>query len=341
MRAATACITLLLAGSGASPLWAQGQDSTPAERYLLILAELLPGTWSNANQAYFEGRRGLDPADRHERIETSIEAVEAPAFGAHAFLWVDTVTGADGQVRESHRIATLGPGEAAEEVVLRHYHHGGDGPIDRAVLPTLAPADLRHVAACDYRFRRRAGGFRGAQEPGACRVTREGATVTTNNVIEVSRDELFLHDRAIREDTGERVTGTDSGEPLWLERARAFHCYVDMPGVGGGRDVPFERYDGMVLHDKGGSHWFTTREASPRRLGISLLAVTWHVLNEAGGNFNRDSLVVYVSEESADGVRREHGYGFTEPDAERIGLNLKWLLVNCSRVPRDQARPEL
>jgi hypothetical protein len=65
------------------------------------------------------------------------------------------------------------------------------------------------------------------------------------------------------------------------------------------------------------------------------------VLNEGDGAFNRNSLVLYVSERQADGGVREHGYAFTDPAADRIGLNLKWLLANCALVPRAAARPEM
>ena len=65
------------------------------------------------------------------------------------------------------------------------------------------------------------------------------------------------------------------------------------------------------------------------------------MLNEDNGNFNRDSLVVYIMERLADGTVKEHGYGFTEPDAERIGVNLKWMLVNCALVPPAAARPTM
>ena len=76
--------------------------------------------------------------------------------------------------------------------------------------------------------------------------------------------------------------------------------------------------------------------------GIMLQAVTWQILNEKdSGNFNRNSLVIYTMEKLPDGSTREHGYAFTEPGAERLGVNLKWMLVNCSVVARDQARPEL
>jgi hypothetical protein len=111
--------------------------------------------------------------------------------------------------------------------------------------------------------------------------------------------------------------------------------------VGGGRDIPFQRYDDIRLHDQGGEYWFTTRDADQRQLGLRLTRVNWHVLNEANGNFNRNSLVLYLSERMTDGSAKEHGYAFTDPDADRIGLNLKWMLANCAITPRELARPEM
>jgi hypothetical protein len=93
-------------------------------------------------------------------------------------------------------------------------------------------------------------------------------------------------------------------------------------------------------------HWFRStaypeRGLAARDIGLTLRAVTWHVLNEANGNFNRDSLVLSVMERLPDGSVKEHGYAFTDPDAERIAINLKWMLGNCAITPRDQARPEM
>ena len=58
-----------------------------------------------------------------------------------------------------------------------------------------------------------------------------------------------------------------------------------------------------------------------------MLLVDWP-MNNYKGAFARDSLVVYVSEETDEG-RQELGYAFTVPEADRIGINLKWMLVNC------------
>jgi hypothetical protein len=333
----------VLLAVGSAVAQAQGQDSTPGERNLLVMAELLPGEYDNANQAYFDGRRKLPKADRHPRIHTTITRVTAPAFGAHVFLWVNTTT-TPGGPQHSYRIATLEAGPAPDEVTMKHYLRM-DGEIREAELAMLRPADLQRTDGCDYFFKRRADHFRGAQRTRSCVFRWEGQRVYTDNEIQLSPTSLWFVDHKYVVGTDRRITGVGSGEPFWLERARLFHCYADIPGVGGGRDIPFQRYDGIVLHDKGGSHWFRTRptpnEPEVREIGLSLQAVTWQVLNESNGNFNRNSLVLYALEKLPDGSIKEHGYAFTDPGAERIGNNLKWMLVNCAITPRDQARPEM
>ncbi len=128
----------------------------------------------------------------------------------------------------------------------------------------------------------------------------------------------------------------DGKKPAYeLSRARQFGCYVDIPGVSGGRDEPFERYTIARIHDQGGHEW--VREKGGREVGITLRNVRWPMNNEQTA-FTRNSLVLYVSERTHTGIR-ELSYGWTEPRAERIGLNLKWLLVNCYRVSNRDVRP--
>ncbi|MEM7610719.1 MAG: hypothetical protein AAF270_03505 [Pseudomonadota bacterium] len=136
----------------------------------------------------------------------------------------------------------------------------------------------------------------------------------------------------------ERQLWYDDGRPngdYRLHRTRAFDCYADIPGVGGGRDEPYERYDGLQVHDQGGVAWFT--DSNGRELSISLLLVDWPI-NNYDGVFTRDSLVIYVGEKTADGSR-EIGYAFTEPDAERIGINLKWMLASCYMLSNAEQTP--
>lgn len=318
---------------------AQGQDSTPAERHRLVLAELLPGTYDNVNQYYFDRRRALPAPEQHERMRTTITRIAAPAFGEFAFLWVNRRGPAE-SATTSWRIATLELAPAPGTVVMRHYFAAADAPLPSD--PTaLAPDALRSTPGCEYEFVRRADHYVGRQRSRACRFEWEGRPVYTDNEIQVARSSLWWHDHKYEASGGRRITGVASGEPFWLERARLFHCYADVPGVGGGRAEPFERFDGLELYDKGDVAWFRSTRGEPREIGVSLQAVTWHVLNERNGEFNRDSLVLSVREKLASGAVEERGYAFAAPSADRIGVNLKWMLANCALVPRSAARPEL
>ena len=274
---------------------AQGQDSTPGERNLLVFSELLSGIYSSANQALFDERRGIAEAERHGREEFKVTRLD----GEHRFSISGSLAGA---VVNHQMTLIAGPSDQEFTVKLIDTEHEGDW-------------------SCDLSFRRRAEHFTGTAKGENCEsLGLKG--------IQVSRKEVWV-------ETGSKA------EPFWYERAREFHCYADLPGVSGGRDIPFERYDNITLHDKGATHWFTTRGEDQREIGLTLQAITWHVLNENNGNFNRNSLVLYASERLPDGSVKPHPYTFTEPSATRIGYNLRWMLVNCAMVPRDQARPEM
>ena len=333
-------LTLLMLTALPGFALAQGQDSTPAERNLLIMAEMLPGIYDNANQAYFDRRRGLAEDDRHPRVSTTITRVDAPEFGDYVFLWVSENKTPAGDGQASYRIVTLSADGEPGEVTMRH-HLKMEGAIGSEELAALEPKDLRRTEGCDYYFKRRADHFRGSQRANACTFRWEGDDVYTANTIELSQSDLWYVDHKYRAETDERITGVASGEPFWLERARTFHCYADIPGVAGGRDIPFERYDDLEIHDRGGTVWFETRDEEPRNLGLTLQYVTWHVNNEANANFNRDSLVLYALERMDDETIETHGYAFTQPGAQRIGMNMKWMLVNCAMTPRDEAVPSL
>jgi hypothetical protein len=87
----------------------------------------------------------------------------------------------------------------------------------------------------------------------------------------------------------------------------------------------------------GGEAWFTSKEG--RELGISLFLVDWPI-NNYDGVFTRDSFVIYVSEKTDEG-RKELGYAFTVPTADRIGINLKWMLASCYMTSNRDETPSM
>lgn len=287
--------TVLCLFAGLLP--AQGQDSEPYERDLQVIATLLVGSFDNANQSYFDdrGQRAL----RHRRVHFDIRTHDMPALGENVVLatgyWDSDVARVAGNF-----LWALSADAATRSVRMRAFalteSEGGAAP---------SPAAITNRPHCDLRWHREAAQFR-ATVDGTCELPMPA--------------ELVLSDRQLWMTFGDRPAGD-----YQMHRARDFECYADIPGVGGGRPEPYDRHDGLRLHDQGGAAWFTSKDG--RRLGISLLLVDWPI-NNYHGVFTRDSFVIYVSEDY-DGERKEHGYAFTVPGADRIGINLKWILASC------------
>lgn len=294
--------SVLLFVAGALPAYGQGQDSATWERDLQVIRTLLPGAYNNANQSYFDVRGGKDV--RHRSRHVTIEPVPADSSAGDAFL-VTAYWDNDESQQAGLELWSLEADARSESVRMRAWRldsaeamgHTGDGP------------------SCDLFWRREAAQFRATAD--------ERCPDGFATELVLSEGQLWI----------DYAAGADSD--YRLHRARMFECYADIPGVGGGRDEPYDRYGGFPVHDQGGSAWFTSEDG--RRLGISLFLVDWPINNYAGV-FTRDSLVVYVNEE-VDGERTEHGYAFTLPGADRIGINLKWILVNCYMESNEFATP--
>ncbi len=287
---------------------AQGEDSTPWARDLQVIAQMLPGTYSNANQSYFDRR--TDAAVKHRSFQLQIDRVAGTDLGNTVFKVTGFFDGDLGNALapELWRLTT---NDEIRAVSMQRWQW------DRADVSLDQLGD----AQCTIDWRREAQQFR-AKQGGRCE--------------QVFADEIVLSEQQLWFSLPNFDPTADHGD-FRLHRARAFECYADIPGVGGGRDEPYDRYDGLKLHDQGGSAWFTSKAG--RRLGISLLRVDWPI-NNYQGVFTRDSLVIYVSEQLAE-EREELGYAFTEPTAERIGINLKWMLASCFMLSNEFATPSM
>jgi hypothetical protein len=261
--------------------FAQGQDTTPWSRDLQVIEVMLPGFYSNANQAYFDGRRKVDnPQSRHNLL------IEPAGDGFTA-----TLSAPDGTVISNQRWSLA---EDNQREAVR-----------------MDISDANGAPLCPVWWTRDAAQF-SAEGEAAC---TEG--VDSPVALALADQQFWWTPRGASE------------AAVKLHRARQFTCYADIPGVGGGRDIPYTRYDNLSLHDQGAETWFVDKDG--RNLGLRLFNVDWPI-NNYDGYFTRDSLVIYVIEKLDDGSTKEHGYAFTLPEANRIGINLKWLLASCFMI---------
>ena len=260
---------------------AQGQDTTPWSRDLQVIEVMLPGFYSNANQAYFDGRRKVD--DPQSRQNLLIETADT-GFNV-------TLSAPDGTVIANQRWSLV------ED--------------DRKEAVRMNISDADGTPLCPVWWTRDAAQFNAAGDADC----DEG--INSPAALALGEQQFWWTPRGTSESA------------VKLHRARQFTCYADIPGVGGGRDIPYTRYDNLSLHDQGAETWFVDEDG--RNLGLRLFNVDWPI-NNYDGYFTRDSLVIYVIEKLDDGSTKEHGYAFTLPEANRIGINLKWLLASCFMI---------
>jgi len=291
---------------------AQGQDGAPFERDLLVLSALFPGVYDNANQAYFDQRLNVPDAKRHGKMHIEIDRIDAPKFGDHVFVSTNVI----GDETESKAIYlySIETDNLTQSVRMKTYSLNGH----QGKKITKSIAD--YIEGCDLLWRRELGHYRGRLENDDC---------------EINEAHIF-YEMQISDDGFWLSLSADVVDYYKMIRARDFTCYIDVPGVGGGRDILFERYAIDALHDLGDEAWVKTNAG--QEIGVSLFRVYW-TFNNYDDVFARPSFVIYVKTKEENSEVKEVGYSFTSPDAERIGINLKWALAYCYQISNEDIEP--
>ena len=110
-----------------------------------------------------------------------------------------------------------------------------------------------------------------------------------------------------------------SGQAVELQRARPFDCWVSMKKAAkkadGSEDWSFDR---VKLHDAGGRAAVTV---DGQTASLRMRNVAWP------SGPNRPSLVLYVHKDDPD---HAVSYSWADPEAKRVGLNLRWMQASCT-----------
>lgn len=117
-----------------------------------------------------------------------------------------------------------------------------------------------------------------------------------------------------------------------LRPARPFRCWAAVPkrarkadpgaaaGAGGSADWWGKR--DIALHDQGGRAELLTDEAEPQRFTLKMRNVVWP------SGPNQPSLVLYVL--TPEGGERAVAYSWADPQAKRVGINIRTIQASCS-----------
>ncbi|MEM7703702.1 MAG: hypothetical protein AAF251_17325 [Pseudomonadota bacterium] len=165
----------------------------------------------------------------------------------------------------------------------------------------------------------------------------EGREKAASVMLEVAKDGQWRRINAFGEAQSEwsrlaipALTRRDNGSG-WqigrteIRRARAFSCWISAKKFAGkedgSADWTFTR--GLKSFDQGG-RVFVAGEGEAPDVTLRLRNVTW-----ARGSRNRPSFVLYVHK---DDPVRAVSYSWASPDAELIGINLRWVQGSCSLI---------
>lgn len=304
------------------------------EKDFALFLEWFPGRYDNELQVFFEPDLGVPEAERHERVHSVFRPVDLPAFGTHVF-YVEQYRDGDPAKIYRQRIYSVSADESERAIRLRIFTPKAPERLtgawrDLSKLKGFRPAEAVTVAGCDVLWRREANQFRGSIRDGACRVASAGAggDILIDDDLVLTPDEIWIADRATTPE-GAYVFGHRTGVPHKLKKARAFECWTAvLKGARHGDsgegldDWDFRR--GGLIHDQAGALSLSTDEAPPREIRLKLRRVEWP------SGPNRPSLTLYVHEGASP---RALSYAWGEEDAERIGINLRWIQASCTYAP--------
>ena len=114
------------------------------------------------------------------------------------------------------------------------------------------------------------------------------------------------------------------GRTTKLQRARTATCWGSVPKLTKKADGSDDWYfvPGLKLHDRGGRVQFGGGDSGAPPVILRMRNVVWPT------GTNKPSLVLYVHKpENPD---HAESYSWADPDAKRIGLNLRWMQASCT-----------
>ena len=342
MRHALIALSLALAATGAS-----AQQATPPappthesmrrqvlDQDMRLFLSWFEGRFDNERQVFFDRDLQTPEEARNGRFHSIFRKVDLPAFGQNVF-YVEQYSDSDPAKVGRQRIYVFTP-DYAEGAVKLTIHVPPDAAAvlgawrEPARLAALTPAQTTVHPGCDVWWKREGERFHGYMRANACRIDsrRSGRTIVITDDLILTENEIWIRDAAT-DTRGAYVYGNKAGVHSKLRRIRPFECWASVlrgakhGDSGAGQDSWYFTRD-IWLHDQGGEAVIRTDEAPAREIRLKLRRVEWPY------GTNRPSLTLYVHEGANE---RAVSYAWGEYDAERLGINLRWIQVSCTHAP--------
>lgn len=301
---------------------AYGQASAPAPvtpvqvKDMRLFQDWLEGRFDNQEQVYFQGQADAETNRKAPRRHLLLAPVPLPISGDKMYYAQRHEDDDPARIGWQGLLTVNAASDGRSIAVDIHEFKRPQGMIDAHLRleswGAVTAADLIPRPDCTLTFQRQAGQFTASAPKGrACPMPAIDQGGDGPAVI-LSSDEIWVggHDQAGQPGISHR-----------LRKARAFSCWMAIRTGDGPRDWQMRR--DLTLHDQGGLAWFHTDGRQLQEYGFNIRNVVWP------SGPQEDSLALYVRERGLD---RAISYAWADPQARRIGINLRQVQGSCSPV---------
>jgi hypothetical protein len=290
------------------------------EDEMKLFSSWFEGRFDNYAQYYNDKETKFEHP--HEHIHSIFKRVNLPSLGKNVFFVQQYLDGDEAKVYRQ-RLYIFTPDKKEKALKLTIYNFGDekkyrDSHLDATKLNGLTMANLTTTPGCEvfWKLNKARDKFEGYMKKNACQVMskRLNKTIIITDDLFLTKDEIWINDQA-KDEQGNYVFGNKSNIHAKLKRVRWFEGWTAILKTGetpmATQDFTAAEYDGktkIVIHDQGGKVKINDKysvELANLQHRSGLWVLTFKVIENASG--------------------KAISYTWTNPEAERIGINLRWM----------------
>lgn len=325
----------LLISLMASPVVA---NERPTDKLLLKFDRLIQGEFDNYNQVNFESNEFLTaqdvPEQRHARLYQRIVKIEAPQLGDYVYYQQVHDGGKDKAIyRQALLIAQAN--HTNRTIVVKNFKFNNPKAYKNLWSESekaLTLADLNELGSgCDSIFHSIGNGFKGGINQDDCVIkTSKGSEIHIATEQLINEDE-FWHLEEGYSANNQELFGREDNVPHKLKRARDFKCWAAFKTekLKANGEHEWDFFADRIVHDQGDIAQFTTTDENPKSYFIRLKQTEF----PAGNRPDVFEMFIHEdSEQAKKNYKQALSYTWTNKEAERLGINLRWMQSSCSLI---------
>jgi len=295
--------------------------------------EWFPGEYDNHEQVWQQKLNGAETVLEH--LHHIFAPVAAPAIGEHVFFVQQYLDGdPDNVYRQRLYRFDIDATEQAIRLTIFSFRDEPkyrDAHLRPATLRGLTDSELVNRPGCEVYWTRVDDFFKGHMKERACSFVseRNGKQIYITDDLRLTPDEIWIRDEAFDAD-GNRIFGNADGLHHKNRKVRYFTGWGGVKIAGPTATADDDQWhfvDRFSIHNEGQIVPITGKDGEPSGYSLQLARLTYQ-------NTARAVLKLGLID---DRTGETVSYGWANPAAEMIGLNLRWAQVGLTLKPAGTA----